>query len=83
MGMMLGEIWNLEALRPDCANDKVYEFLVVATALPISGALGTPVNRIAIKWNWWIDAGTVKVGLTIRICPDYRDKHVAGTYCLG
>lgn len=49
MGMMLGEIWNLEALGTDCANDKVYEFLVVATALPISGAVGTPVNPIAIK----------------------------------
>jgi kynurenine formamidase len=49
MGMMLGEIWNLEALGADCADDGVYEFLLVAAALPITGAVGTPTNPIAIK----------------------------------
>ncbi len=49
MGMMLGEIWNLEALGRDCANDGVYEFMLVATSLPFSGAVGTPVNPVAIK----------------------------------
>ncbi len=49
MGMMLGEIWNLEALAADCAADGVYEFMLVATALPVSGAVGTPLNPIAIK----------------------------------
>lgn len=49
MGMLLGEIWDLEALGADCARDKVYEFMLVATALPVTGAVGTPVNPIAIK----------------------------------
>jgi kynurenine formamidase len=49
MGMMLGEIWDLETLGADCAADKVYDFMLVATALPVSGAVGTPVNPIAIK----------------------------------
>ncbi len=49
MGMMLGEIWDLEALGEDCAADGVYEFMLVATSLPVTGAVGTPVNPIAIK----------------------------------
>lgn len=49
MGLLLGEIWDLEALGVDCARDKVYEFLLIATALPITGAVGTPINPVAIK----------------------------------
>jgi kynurenine formamidase len=49
MGMMLGEIWNLEALGADCAADNTFEFLLIATALPVSGAVGTPVNPVAVK----------------------------------
>lgn len=49
MGMMLGEIWDLEALGEDCAADGVYEFMLIAPALPFSGGVGTPVNPIAIK----------------------------------
>jgi kynurenine formamidase len=49
MGMMLGEIWDLEALGDDCAADGIYEFQLVAAALPFSGAVGTPLNPIAIK----------------------------------
>jgi kynurenine formamidase len=49
MGMMLGEIWDLEALGADCAADKTYEFQLMATALPFTGAVGTPINPIAIK----------------------------------
>ena len=49
MGLMLGEIWNLEELSADCAKDGVYEFMLVAAALPITGGTGTPLNPIAIK----------------------------------
>jgi kynurenine formamidase len=49
MGMLLGELWNLEALGADCAADQVYEFLLVAPALNLSGAVGTPVNPVAIE----------------------------------
>jgi hypothetical protein len=31
------------------APHKVYEFLFVAPAIPISGAVGSPINPLAIK----------------------------------
>lgn len=49
MGMMLGEIWSLEALSEDCAVDGVYEFFLTAPALKVTGGTGTPVNPVAIK----------------------------------
>lgn len=49
MGMMLGEIWDLEKLGEDCAADGVYEFLLCAPALNITGAVGSPLNPIAMK----------------------------------
>jgi kynurenine formamidase len=49
MGMLVGEIFTLEALAEDCAADGVYEFLFVAPPLPITGAVGSPINPQAIK----------------------------------
>jgi kynurenine formamidase len=49
MGLLVGEIFDLDALAADCAGDGVYEFLFVAPPLPITGAVGTPVNPLAIK----------------------------------
>jgi kynurenine formamidase len=49
MGLMLGEYWNLTALAADCAADGVYEFQLVAPPLSVVGAVGSPVNPIAIK----------------------------------
>jgi kynurenine formamidase len=49
MGMMLGEMWNLESLGEDCADDRVYEFLLVSQPLLITGAVGSPINPLAIK----------------------------------
>ena len=46
---MLGEIWDLEALSQDCADDGIYEFLLTAPPLEISGGVGSPINPIAIK----------------------------------
>jgi kynurenine formamidase len=48
-GIHLGEDWQLEELADDCASDGVYEFLLVAQPLPITGAVGSPVNPQAIK----------------------------------
>jgi hypothetical protein len=45
----VGEIFDLEALGADCAADKVYEFMFVAPPLPITGAVGSPINPQAIK----------------------------------
>jgi kynurenine formamidase len=49
MGLMLGEYWDLTALAADCAADDVYEFQLIAPPLSIVGAVGSPVNPIAIK----------------------------------
>jgi hypothetical protein len=49
MGMVFGEMWELEALAADCAADGVYEFQLVAAPLMVTGAVGAPVNALAIK----------------------------------
>jgi len=49
MGLLVGEIFNLEALGDDCAADGIYEFLFVAPPLPITRAVGSPINPQAIK----------------------------------
>jgi kynurenine formamidase len=49
IGLFLGEMFDLEALAADCAADGVYEFLLVAAGLPVAGAVGLPVNPIAVK----------------------------------
>lgn len=49
MGLSVGEIFDLAALARDCAADGRYEFLFVAPTLPITGAVGSPVNPLAIK----------------------------------
>ena len=49
MGLLMGEIFDLEALADDCASDGRYEFLFTAPPLPITGGVGSPVNPIAIK----------------------------------
>ncbi|MER5185030.1 cyclase family protein [Streptomyces sp. NPDC002896] len=49
MGLLIGEMWDLDALAADCADDGVYEFWLTAAPLPITGAVGSPVNPIAVK----------------------------------
>jgi hypothetical protein len=49
MGLLVGEMWDLDALAEDCAGSGVYEFLLVAGPLPVTGAVGAPVNPRAIK----------------------------------
>jgi len=48
-GMLVGEIFDFEGLAEDCARDGVYEFMFVAPPLPITGAVGSPINPQAIK----------------------------------
>jgi kynurenine formamidase len=48
-GVHLGELWHLERLADDCAADRVYEFLLVAPPLNVTGAVGSPLTPIAIK----------------------------------
>lgn len=49
MGLWVGEIYDLEALADDCAQDKVYEFFFCGPPLPFSKAVGSPLNPMAIK----------------------------------
>ena len=49
MGMTIGEMFDLEALAADCAEDGVYEFLFSGTGLKIANAVGSPVTPMAIK----------------------------------
>jgi kynurenine formamidase len=49
MGLWIGEIFELEAIGADCAEDGQYEFMFCAQPLPITGAVGSPVNPIAVK----------------------------------
>lgn len=49
LGLLIGEMWALEELADDCAANGVYEFFLTAAPLPITGAVGSPVNPIAVK----------------------------------
>ena len=49
MGLTMGEIFYVAELSEDCAEDKTYEFMFVAPAIPITGAVGSPTNPLAIK----------------------------------
>jgi kynurenine formamidase len=49
MGLFLGELWDLDGLAADCADDGVYDFFLVAAPIPFTGAVGSPVNPIAVK----------------------------------
>jgi len=48
-GLLFGEIFQLDALAAECASDGAYAFLFVAAPLPITGAVGSPINPLAIK----------------------------------
>lgn len=49
MGLLLGEVFDLEELARDCADDGVHEFLLVAPPLAVTGAVGSPINPYAVK----------------------------------
>lgn len=48
-GVHVGEMWDLEELAEDCAQDGTFEFFLSAPPLTISGAVGSPLNPLAIK----------------------------------
>jgi kynurenine formamidase len=49
MGLTIGEVFDLEELAADCAVDGRYSFFFVGPPLPFEGAVGAPVNPVAIK----------------------------------
>ena len=48
LGLTIGEMWDLDALGEACAARGRYEFLLTAATLPITGAVGSPVNPLAV-----------------------------------
>ncbi len=49
MGLFIGELWDLDALAADCAADGRFDFFLTAAPIPFTGAVGAPVNPLAIK----------------------------------
>jgi kynurenine formamidase len=49
MGLTQGQNWVLDALAEDCASDGRYTFLLDATPLPLTNAVGSPLNPLALK----------------------------------
>lgn len=49
MGLTIGEMWDLDRLAALCAGDDRWEFLLVAAPLRITGAVGAPLNPIALR----------------------------------
>jgi hypothetical protein len=49
LGLTQGQNFDLEALADDCATDGRYSFLLEASPIPFTGAVGAPVNPVAIK----------------------------------
>ena len=49
MGLLVGSTFYLETLSEACANDGDYAFLFAAPLLPALGAVGYPLNPLAIK----------------------------------
>lgn len=48
-GLAFGEMFDLDALAADCADDGMYSFMLVASPLPLTGASGAPVSAVAVK----------------------------------
>ena len=49
LGFVLGELFALDDLADDCADDGVYEFMVTSKVLNLVGGVGSPPNAVAIK----------------------------------
>lgn len=48
-GVLFGEIFALDLLARACAEDGRHAFLFTAPPLPITGAVGSPINPLAIR----------------------------------
>jgi kynurenine formamidase len=49
MGLTLGEMFNLEAIADDCADDGVWEFMFSGVGLDVTGSVGSPLTPMALK----------------------------------
>lgn len=49
LGMVIGELLDLEALAAACAADGRYDFMLMASPLNLPGGVGSPANAIALR----------------------------------
>jgi kynurenine formamidase len=49
MGLLLGEMFDLDGLTELCTSDGHWDFLLAAGPLPIEGGVGGPVNPMALR----------------------------------
>lgn len=49
IGLFIGEMWDLDALAEACADDGHHDFFLTAAPLKVTGAVGAPVNPVAVR----------------------------------
>ena len=49
IGLPLGELWDLDALAEDCADDGVYTCLLTSAPLHLRHGVASPPNALALK----------------------------------
>lgn len=49
IGLFIGEMWDLDVLAEACIADRNYDFFLTAAPLKITGAVGAPVNPVAVR----------------------------------
>ena len=49
LGLFVGEMWDPDALAEACAADGTYDFFLTAAPLKVTGAVGAPVNPVALR----------------------------------
>jgi kynurenine formamidase len=49
LGLLVGELFDLDELAMDCSTDGVYEFMFLAAPLPVVNGVGTPLNPVVLK----------------------------------
>lgn len=49
LGLVLGELWDLDELARRCASDGRWDCLVVSSPLNLTGGTGSPANAVAIR----------------------------------
>jgi len=48
LGLFLGEMWDLDTLADACSTEGRHEFFLAAAPLKVTGAVGAPLNPIAV-----------------------------------
>ncbi|GCD89939.1 cyclase family protein [Nocardioides sp. LS1] len=49
IGLFLGEMWDFEELGEACAADARFDCWLTAAPIPVTGAVGAPVNPLAVR----------------------------------